>query len=438
MINEEFFPKLCLISEKMENSRRKFIRNSGIALGAISLLDIRSFGEALGKPLAKPDDFKSDHDFWEWIRQNYTVSPNMINLNNGGVSPQPLPVQETFESYNRLSNEGPTYYMWRILDKNRESVRRELAELGGCETDEVSINRNSTEAIDTIIFGLPLEKGDEVIVTNYDYPNMRHAWMQREKRDGIKLIWIKIPVAESDPDKLTKLFTDAITEKTKLIHITHVINWTGQVLPAKKITEKAHSKGIEVLLDAAHSYAHFSFSLKELDVDYAGTSLHKWLGAPFGTGMMFIKKDKISKIWPLFPNDKPESEDIRKFESLGTRSFPAEMAIGKALSFHHTIGSERKQKRLKYLQQYWVKKVKDHPKIKFYTPLDDCASYAIATVGIEGKTATEIESELLNKHNIHTVSIIWEEVNGLRITPNVYTSESDLDVFTNALLSIAG
>ena len=333
----------------MENSRRKFIQKSGLALGALSFLDLKSFAETVGQPLAQPNDFSNEKDFWEWIRQSYTVSSNLINLNNGGVSPQSLPVQEVFESYTRLSNEAPTYYMWRILDKNREAVRRELAELAGCETDEIAINRNATEALDTVIFGLSLEKGDEVIVTNYDYPNMRHAWMQREKRDGIKLIWVNIPLHENDPEKITKLFTDAITKKTKIIHITHVINWTGQVLPAKMITDKAHEKGIEVILDAAHSFAHFEFSLKELNVDYAGTSLHKWLGAPFGTGMLFIKKDKISKIWPLFPNEKPESDDIRKYESLGTRSFPAEMAIGKALSFHHTIGSERKQKRLKVI-----------------------------------------------------------------------------------------
>lgn len=423
---------------KMENNRRKFLRNSGLALGALTLLDIKSFSETVGNPLADPNDFSNEDDFWEWVRQSYSVSSNLINLNNGGVSPQSLPVQEVFESYTRLSNEGPSYYMWRILDKNREAVRRELAELGGVDTDEVSINRNATEAIDTVIFGLPLEKDDEVIVTNYDYPNMRHAWMQREKRCGVKLIWIKIPINETDPEKITKLFTDAITKKTKLIHITHVINWTGQILPAKMITEKAHEKGIEVLLDAAHSYAHFDFSLKDLGVDYAGTSLHKWLGAPFGTGMMYIKKDKISKIWPLFPNDKPESDDIRKFESLGTRSFPAEMAIGKALSFHHTIGTERKAKRLKFLQQYWVNKVKDHPKIKFYTPLTENTSCAIATVGIDGMKAGDIDSELLNKHNVHTVSIVWEEVNGIRVTPNVYTSTEDLDVFINALLSIAG
>lgn len=421
----------------MDHSRRKFIRQAGITLGAFSLLDIPTFAGINENKQLSINDFSTEDDYWEWIRQSYTVSTNLINLNNGGVSPQPQVVQEVFETYNRLSNEAPSFYMWRTLDQGRETVRRELASLGGVTSDEIAINRNSTEAIDTIIFGLPLKKGDEVIVTNYDYPNMRHAWMQREKRDGIKLIWIDLPIAESNDDKIIQLYTDAITKKTKLIHITHVINWTGQILPAKKITEKAHEKDIEVLLDAAHSYAHINFSFKDIGCDYAGTSLHKWLCAPFGTGMLYIKKDKISKIWPIFPTDKPESEDIRKFESLGTRSFPAEMAIGRALSFHHSIGSERKEKRLKFLQQYWINKVKDKPKIKFYTPIEEGESCAIATVGIEGISGNDIATELYRNYSIHVVAIVWEKVDGVRITPHVYTSTRELDLLVEALLFMA-
>jgi selenocysteine lyase/cysteine desulfurase len=214
------------------------------------------------KPLISKNSFHHfdvEADYWEWVRQSYTVSSNITNLNNGGVSPQPKVVQDVFEQYNRLSNEGPSYYMWRILDKGREAVRQNLAELAGVTSDEIAIQRNATECLDTIIFGLNLEKGDEVIVTNYDYPNMRNAWLQREKRDGIKLIWISIPLNVEDDDAIVKLFTDAITSKTKIIHITHIINWTGQILPAKKIAAKAHEKNIEVVLDAAHTFAHLKF-----------------------------------------------------------------------------------------------------------------------------------------------------------------------------------
>lgn len=423
----------------MDFSRRKFIRNAGLTLGAASLMDSSLLAaDNKSDTIKQFQDFSTEQDYWEWIRQSYTVSANITNLNNGGVSPQPKVVQEVFENYNRLSNEGPSYYMWRILDKGREALRSNLAELAGCDADEVAIHRNSTEALDTIIFGLNLEKGDEVIVTNYDYPNMRNAWLQREKRDGIKLVWVSVPLVTESEDELVNVYANAITGKTKIIHITHIINWTGQILPAKKITELAHEKGIEVVLDAAHSFAHIQFSLHDLGVDYAGTSLHKWLCAPFGTGMLYVKKDKIKTIWPIFPNDKPDGEDIRKYEALGTRSFPAEMAIGRAISFHQSIGSERKQNRLKFLQEYWTSKVKQHPKIKFYTPLGNNSSCAIATVGIEGMQAGEIESKLFDKRGIHTVAIIWEGVNGIRVTPHVYTSTSDLDNLVEGLLELAG
>lgn len=421
----------------MTFSRRRFLERAGLTAGAVSMLDFQLFAEeSRFENTLLPHDFSSENDFWEYIRQSYTVSSNIINLNNGGVSPQPKVVQEVFENYNRLSNEGPSYYMWRILDKGREAVRTDLADLAGCDVNEIAIQRNATEALDTIIYGLNLQKGDEVIVTNYDYPNMRNAWLQREKRDGIKLIWISIPVNLSDEDALVKLFTDAISSKTKIIHITHVINWTGQILPAKKIAAKAHEKNIEVVLDAAHSFAHLDFSFKDLDCDYAGTSLHKWLCAPFGTGMLYVKKEKIATLWPIFSTDKPESDDIRKFEALGTRSFPAEMAVGRAISFHKSIGSQRKMERLKFLQQYWTSKVKDLPNIQFYTPLGE-GSCAIATVGVKGKQATEIESYLFDKKSIHTVSIIWQEVNGVRVTPHVYTATDDLDKLVDGLTELA-
>lgn len=421
----------------MNNSRRKFLHKASLSVGAIALGNYAiSSDEINAAEIIKPDSFNAEHDFWEWVRQSYTVSSNVINLNNGGVSPQPKVVQEVFEQYNRLSNEAPSYYMWRVLDKGRESIRRNLADLAGCLPDEIAIQRNSSESLETIIFGLNLEKGDEVIVTNYDYPNMRNAWKQREKRDGIKLVWISIPVGDVADEEIVKLYENAITSKTKIIHITHVINWTGRILPAKKIAQLAHTKNIEVVLDAAHSFAHIPCNFHDLECDYAGTSLHKWLCAPFGTGLLFVKQEKISNLWPAFSPEDPTSGDIKKYEALGTRSFPAEMAIGKAISFHNSIGTERKTERLNFLKKYWTDQVKSLSKIKFYTPLEN-NSCAIATVGIEGKEANEIESYLFENYGIHTVSIIWEDVNGIRVTPHVYTSLSELDLLVKGLTELA-
>lgn len=422
----------------MQNDRRRFLKQTGTILGGISLFPASTLANVsdMKNNIPQPENM-NDQDFWNWVRDSYTVSSNLINLNNGGVSPQPQSVQEVFEHYNRFSNEAPSYYMWRILDRGREDVRNDLASLAGADPEEISICRNSTEALDIAIFGIDLKKGDEVVVTNYDYPNMRHAWMQREKREGIKLIWIKIPIGETDDEKIVKLFEDAMTGKTKVVHITHMINWTGHILPAKKITEMAHQKGAQVILDAAHTFAHINFSLHDLGVDYAGTSLHKWLCAPFGTGMLYVKKSRIADLWPIMPNEKPDSDDIRKFESLGTRSFPAEMAVGKSIDFHKGIGIERKEKRLRELKNYWVNQVKDLPGIKFFSPLSDAHSCAICTVGFENKKATDLEQYLMSKYNIHVVTIEWEETHGVRITPHVYTAFEDLDKLVKGIKEFA-
>lgn len=422
----------------MSHDRRKFLKQSGQILGGIGLLSLPgiSQAESISESLISPE-ILNENDFWNYIRDSYTVSSNLINLNNGGVSPQPKVVQEVFEHYNRLSNEAPSFYMWRVLDKGREDIRKDLASLADADPTEISICRNATEAIDIAIFGIDLKKGDEVIVTNYDYPNMRHAWMQREKREGIKLVWIDIPIGEENDETIVKLYADAITPKTKVVHITHIINWTGHVLPAKKITELAHKNNAQVILDAAHSFGHIQFSLHDLGVDYAGTSLHKWLCAPFGTGMLYVKKNRIETLWPTMPNDSPLGSDIKKYEALGTRSFPAEMAIGRSIQFHEMIGANRKEMRLRALKNYWVNKVKHLKGIKFYSPLGDKTSCAICTIGFENKKATDIENHLMQNQNIHVVSIEWEKVNGIRVTPHVYTSFGDLDKLVEGLTQFA-
>lgn len=374
-----------------------------------------------------------EHDFWLQVRSQYSLSPDIINLNNGGVSPQPLPVQHAHEKYLKMCNQAPTYYMWRKLDEQREPLRKRLAVLTGCSPDELAINRNTTEGLNTIIAGLPLEKGDEVVLCKYDYPNMMNAWRQREKRDGIKLTWVDLQLPEEDEETLIKKYTDAITGKTKIVHITYLMNWTGQILPVKKIADAAHARGCEVIVDASHAFAHIDFSFPGTGADYLATSLHKWLCAPFGTGLLYIKKDKIGKIWPAFSAPEPQSDNIRKFESIGTRSFAAEMAVADALDFHEKIGIQRKSDRLRFLKNYWMQKVQQLPGVRFYTSLKDSFSCGIGTVGFENIDAGLLEGKLLSDYKIHTSIVKHEAINGIRITPHVYTTLLELDILVKAL-----
>lgn len=424
----------------MAVNRRNFVQKLAGVAGLTALTPFYNSlqGKSLIKALEKvenvnPSDLATDEDFWHYVQQSYTVNANIINLNNGGVSPQPLVVQEAVERYNRLSNEAPSFYMWRTLDRGREPLRMKLADLAGCSNEEIAINRNSSEALETIIFGLRLKKGDEVVLTKQDYPNMINAWKQREHRDGIVLKWLDFDFPIDDKDLIINKFKEAFTEKTKLVQITHIINWMGQILPAREIADEAHKRGIEVMIDAAHSFAHIDYKIPDLGGDYFGTSLHKWLCAPFGSGLLYVKKEKIKNLYPLFAAPDPEDDNIRKFENLGTRSFAIEQAIGQAINFHEMIGGERKEKRLRYLKNYWTEQVQDLPKVNIGTSAHPEFSCAIGLLQIEGMTPQEVGSFLFNDYKIHTTSINWENIHGVRITPNVYTRTKDLDRLVKAV-----
>jgi len=422
------------------SNRRDFIKKIGLATAAASagpLLWSKSFNEinaSLIPKLMPPGD-----DIWAWVRSQYNVSSNLLNLNNGGVSPQSKFVQDAFFRYTEMANQAPTYYLWRILEEGRTAVRKKLADLCGAGEDEIAINRNATEALDTIIHGIPLTKGDEVVLSKYDYPRMMSAWKVREKREGIVLKWVDFDFPENDEQTIVKKYTSLFTNKTKVVHITHLINWVGQITPVKLIAAEAKKRGIKTLVDAAHSFAHIQLNVKDWDIDYMGTSLHKWLCAPFGTGMMYIRKEEVANIKSFFSEDADlmEPSNIRKFEELGTRATTAELAIGEAIDFHLMIGNERKQQRLYELKKYWTDKVKSHPKIKIHTPESSQLSGALALVSVEGKEASDIDGYLFGEHHIHVVSIKYEKINGIRVTPNVYTSFEDLDRFSEALIKFA-
>jgi selenocysteine lyase/cysteine desulfurase len=413
------------------NSRRTFLQTAGMGLAGI-LASQASWARNLEQALQEsegipPSDLAGDEAFWSYVQQSFTTSSAVINLNNGGVSPSPRIVQEAMKRYHDLSNEAPSYYMWRILDQGREPLRERLAAMAGVSAEEIALHRNASESLETVIFGLDLKPGDEVVLSKQDYPNMINAWKQREKREGIKLVWVNLELPSTDEEYLLQSYTEKFTARTRVVHVTHIINWNGQILPARRIADAAHQQGIEVLVDGAHSFAHFQFSLPELDCDYFGTSLHKWLCSSIGTGFLYVRKSKIPALYPLFGAEDPQKDDIRKFEALGTRPFFIEQATGKAIDFFNMIGAQRKEERLFYLKQYWVEQVQNLPGVTMNTPMKKGFSCAIGNIAIEGKKPSELETFLFEKYKIHTVSIEWENIRGVRITPNIYTTTEDLD-----------
>lgn len=426
--------------------RKQFIRQLGLGVmtGAFSVNSL--FNQLYAADIASVDakvkhrsplDVAGDEDYWSVIQRAYSASPGIINLNNGGVSPSPLVVQEAVERYNKLANEGPSYFMWEIIDQGREPLREKLADLGGCNAEEITFNRNATESLNTVIFGLDLKAGDEIIGSTLDYPNHMNAWKQRALRDKIVYKQLKFNFPVENDDEIVAAYEKAITPKTRFIHVTHVVNWMGQILPVRKISDMAHRYGVEVLCDGAHSFALLDFKIPDLGCDYFSTSLHKFLSAPIGSGMMWIRKDKISKIWPLLGNGDPRSSNIRKFETLGTRSFPIEQGIGEAINFQLAIGNKRKEERIRYLKNYWAERVINVPRVKIRTSLKAAYSCAICVVSIDGITPKELERSLFNNYKIHTVAIDYDIVSGVRVTPHVYTRLPELDKLVRAIKEIA-
>lgn len=378
-----------------------------------------------------------DEDFWFNVRHAFTVDRNIINLNNGGVSPAPKVVMDTEIRYLEMENMTPTYYMWRILDPGIEVARRRLAQMFGCDPEEIAITRNASESLEIVQLGMDLKRGDEVISTNQDYPRMIATWKQRELREGIVFKQIKFTVPAPSLDYLTKQIEDAITPRTKVIHICHVTNRTGQIFPIQQISRMAHQRNIEVIIDGAHSFAQFPFKRDDLECDYFGTSLHKWLLAPIGTGMLYVRRDKIAKIWPMMGADDTLKTDIRKFEQIGTHPASQRNAITEAINFHESIGVERKAERFRYLRKRWADRLRGLPNVQILHN-EDGIQGGIGFVNIKGIESAKLVNYLWTKHRIWTTAFPTPgEYDGLRITPNVYTTLEEIDAFATVMENVA-
>jgi len=376
-----------------------------------------------------PAAIAGDESFWFEVQQAFTVDRSLINLNNGGVSPSPAIVQEAMKRHLDYSNTAPTYAMWRVLEPQREGVRQRLARAFDCDAEEIALTRNSSESLQICQFGFDLKPGDELLTTTQDYPRMINTWRQRERREGVVLKQFKIPVPAEDPAEIVRRFKEQITPRTRLILMCHIINLTGQILPVRRVVRMARQRGIPVIVDGAHSFAHWSFTQRDLDCDYYASSLHKWLFAPHGTGLLYVRRDKIAGLWPLMAAPDEMTDDIRKFEEIGTHPAANYLAIGEALTFHEGIGAERKEARLRYLRDYWAERLLRHDRVRLHTSLDPRFSCGIATVQIEGVDSAELNTYLWERHQIIAVAIKHDEFEGLRVSPSVYTTLSELDRF---------
>jgi selenocysteine lyase/cysteine desulfurase len=375
-------------------------------------------------------------DFWAEIRRVYPVPSAYINLENGYSSPQPAATYAAFQAHQKTINDGLSFYMRRKMAEDRLAVKKALAALAGVSPDELVITRNTTESLGTVTHGLTYAPGDEAVMCDQDYGSMLQQFRQESRRHGLKCVEVALPLVPEDDEQIVGIYERAITARTKVLLVSHMINITGQLLPVRKIAEMAHGRGVAVIVDAAHSFAHVRYAVPDLGGDYLGASLHKWLCTPLGAGILYVKKDKIPTLWPLLGEASVPDDDIRKLERLGTQPTWTALAILDAIRFHNMVGAERKEARLRYLQQYWTDKVRGVTKVYLNTPGGDRAC-AIANVGITGMTPKALADALFDKHRIYTVAIDAKSVKGVRVTPHLYTTTGELDALVGAIREIA-
>ncbi len=427
----------------MGKSRRQFFKEIGLGIGSIGIFGLlnRDTHAGFHSKLKQVKNLSAqkiaqDEDFWFYVQQAFNIDRSFINLNNGGVHPAPKIVIDAVKRYMDFSNGAPAHNSWRVLRHRKELIRKKLADTFGCSPEEIAITRNVTESMQIVLLGLELKPGDEVLTTTHDYPSMKNALFQRQKREGIKVKTFSFPYPPKNLSILTDLFEKNITDKTKLILLCHITNLTGQIFPVKEICRLARERGIEVVIDGAHSFGHFQYQQKDLECDIYGANLHKWIMGPIGTGFLYVKKEKIKKIWPLFPAPDPTSDDIRKFEHVGTQPEALKLAVGDALTFHHGIGGKRKEERLRFLRDYWAREIEKLPGVKLLTSYEPKQSCGIGAFCLQNRDITELQQQLLSKLKVYAINVGIppqkegeETITGMRVTPSIYTTLKELDIF---------
>jgi isopenicillin-N epimerase len=419
-------------------SRRRFLATAGAAPAAALFApsgqdSLREITDALARHPGTPEQVAEDEDFWFTVQQAFTVDRSIINLNNGGVSPSPAIVQDAMKRHLDFSNQAPVYTMWRVLEPQREAVRAGLARMFGCDAEEVAVTRGASESLQICQQGFDLQRGDEVVTSDQDYPRMITTWQQRERREGIVLRQVSLPVPAEDPDEVVRRFEAAITPRTKLVHMSHMINLTGQILPVRAVVEMARRRGLPVIVDGAHAFAHFPFTRDELGADYYASSLHKWLFAPHGTGLLYVRRDRIPGVWPLQAADAKLDANIRKFEEIGTHPAANFLAVAEALTFSEGIGLERKAARMVYLRDRWARALMRHDRVRMNTSLHPGFAVGLANFSIDGIEPGALVQHLFDRHRILATPIVHPAVKGVRVTPNVYTTPQEIDVFIAAV-----
>ena len=418
-------------------NKREFLKN--VSLAAVGLPLIRtSFSTSLNtlKHLS-PNQIATEENFWLQVRKDYSLKPDYINLESGYYNIIPNPTLNHMIDHARMVNYEGSYYMRTVQWDQKNAMAAKLAKVVGTSAKNLIITRNTTESLDMVIKGMNWKKGDEAVYAKQDYGAMKMMFEQVSRRYGTKNIIVSVPNHPTSDEEIVRIYQNAITSRTKLLMVCHMVNITGQILPIKKICQMAHKKGVQVMVDGAHCVGHFQFKIDDLECDYYGSSLHKWLAVPLGTGMLYVRDKHIDNLWPVFAEHHREPGDIARLNHVGTHPVYHDLSIENAIEYYAMLGAERKEARLRYLQEYWSSRVRTHPNIIVNTPKESFRACGIANVGLKNLKPHELAKQLMDRYQIFTVAIDYANVQGCRISPNVFTTTQELDVFVKALQELA-
>lgn len=438
-------------------NRRGFFGQSAGALTALALTPASAAAERVAlqlraaagaalriyPPTGAPEVVAQDEVFWAQVRRAFGLHPDVVNLDHGWTNPAPLAaVEELVRGAHELEALPAERLALTWEESTNTEVRAAFADALGVAGTELALVRNATEALDTVLLGLPLNAGDEVVCSCHDYYAMLDALEQRQRRDGVVLRMVRPPVPAPSLEALAELYEAAINQRTRLVLLTHPSNLTGQLLPVRRIAAAAHRVGAEVVVDGAQSLGLLEGSVRDLDCDYYGASAHKWLGAPVGLGILWMRPEHASKVWPLVP-PPPYAEGMGRFEWIGTGPEYVGPAALPALALQRTLGAARKAARLHYLTSYWRERVAaDLPDALFYTTPDPAMSCGLCTIELPGLDAGSVQQRLRQEHGILVQAMSGNprtpEILGIRVSPNVYTTPAELDRLVNALVTVAG
>jgi selenocysteine lyase/cysteine desulfurase len=423
----------------MKGTRRSFISGVVTAAGGAALLattDLKASVDGAESLAAASSSAQLADDYWRLVQSQFRLEPGLVYLNNASLGPSPASVADATEAFRRKLDAFPSRFMWGGWSQEFETVRSKAGALLGASAEEIALIHNTTEGMNLVAFSLDLTAGDEVIVADHEHTSGTIPWQYWQEPKGVKLVRPTLPILPRSPDEIVEVYRRAITPRTRVISMCHVVNTNGMILPVKEISEMARARGILVAVDGAQAPGMINLDLHDLGCDFYAASSHKWLFSPKGVGIFYSRRESQALLKPLIVCRGWDDPSIRRLENYNTRNLPEVLGLGVAFDFQNLLGPDRRQARIYELKKYLRDRVTDDPAFVIKTPAADNLSAGITTIEVQGHEVREVAKALAERHRIDCRPVTTHGLNGLRISLSVFNCEDQIDLLVKALRGI--